>query len=117
MKGHGEHFRARGLSGIIKKIRTLDHWGPGAIQRCRGSLGSLCGRHDSEEHPAECSLEEREGDEEGVGNAFRGGGREGSDSGAGVNVNEEGECPARIANHKRQQASWAWAKDFMTFAY
>lgn len=45
------------------------------------------------------------------------GGGVGTDSGAGVNVNEEGECPARIANHKRQQASWAWAKDFMTFAY
>lgn len=51
-----------------------------------------------------------------LGNAFRGGGQ-GTDSGADVNVNEEGECPARIAKHKRQQANWAWAKDFMTFAY
>lgn len=51
-----------------------------------------------------------------LGNAFRGGGR-GTDRGADVNVNEEGECPARIAKHKRQQASWAWAKDVMTFAY
>lgn len=44
------------------------------------------------------------------------GGRD-TDREAEVNVNEEGECPARIAKHKRQQASWAWANDFMTFSY
>lgn len=43
--------------------------------------------------------------------------RRGVDCGAEVNVNAEGECPARTANHKRQRVSWAWAKDFMTLTY
>ena len=102
MKGHWGALYSQRATKVIKSIRALGHyWGhwnhPSRV--LRGPWGHLAGSMSLKSTLQNAALRKEKEVRRVLGNAFGGGGL---DNGADMNVNEEGQCPARIANHKRQ---------------